>query len=67
MRRAGQALHDSVQAMGDQLTCGFVGAPIICEALCQTGHERDAYQLLLHERQPGLRAAAPLNNRPEGE
>ncbi len=53
MRRAGQSLHDSVQATGGQLACGFVGTPIICEALCQTGHERDAYQLLLRERQPG--------------
>ncbi len=52
-RRAGRALHDLVQAMGGQLTCGFVGTPVICEALCRTGYERDAYQLLLRERQPG--------------
>lgn len=35
-----------------KITCGFVGAPLICNVLCDNGMEEDAYRLLMAEDLP---------------
>lgn len=36
-----------------KIRCGFVGAPLLCQALCKCGHSNLAYEILLNEGFPG--------------
>ncbi|MEW2403878.1 family 78 glycoside hydrolase catalytic domain [Streptomyces sp. NPDC046862] len=48
----GDRLRDLVRAAGYRITTGFVGTPIICEALASTGHTDAASRLLLQTECP---------------
>ncbi|WP_062378425.1 family 78 glycoside hydrolase catalytic domain [Demequina pelophila] len=50
--RAGDLLSRAVRAGGHRIQTGFVGTPIICDALASTGHLDDAYALLLQTECP---------------
>lgn len=51
-QHAGARLADLVRESGYHIRTGFVGTPIICDALCQTGHYLAAYRLLLQRENP---------------
>ncbi|NUT29909.1 MAG: family 78 glycoside hydrolase catalytic domain [Streptomyces sp.] len=48
----GDRLRDLVRAAGYRITTGFVGTPIICEALTDTGHPDAASRLLTQTECP---------------
>ncbi|WP_062316016.1 MULTISPECIES: alpha-L-rhamnosidase [Demequina] len=50
--RAGGLLAEAVRAGSHRIQTGFVGTPIICDALASTGHLEDAYGLLLQRECP---------------
>ena len=50
--RAGSRLADLVRQGDYRVQTGFVGTPLICDALAQTGNTEDAYRLLLETRCP---------------
>ena len=49
---AGERLATSVRRAGHKIATGFVGTPIVCDALCSAGYASTAYQLLLQEDCP---------------
>ncbi|WP_216587969.1 alpha-L-rhamnosidase [Streptomyces brasiliscabiei] len=49
---AGKRLAGLVRAGGYKISTGFVGTPLICDALAETGHLDAAYRLLLQTEQP---------------
>ncbi|OIH94658.1 alpha-L-rhamnosidase [Curtobacterium sp. MCBA15_001] len=49
---AGDRLAELVEASGHRISTGFAGTPFITDALTQTGHLDDAYQLLLQTECP---------------
>jgi alpha-L-rhamnosidase len=49
---AGRRLAELVAADGYHISTGFVGTPVICEALARTGHVDAAYRILLQEECP---------------
>ena len=49
---AGRRLRRLVKNAGYTIATGFVGTPIICDALTETGHVDAAYALLLQEKCP---------------
>ncbi len=49
---AGERLTQIVRNNGHQIPTGFVGTPLICDALCASGTPEDAYQLLLQTNCP---------------
>ncbi len=51
-QRAGDRLAELVRESGYRIRTGFVGTPIICDALCSTGHYAAAYRLLLQRECP---------------
>ncbi|MFN8531099.1 MAG: alpha-L-rhamnosidase C-terminal domain-containing protein [Anaerolineae bacterium] len=51
-QRAGDRLAELVLESGYHIRTGFVGTPLICDALCHTGHFTDAYRLLLQQGCP---------------
>jgi alpha-L-rhamnosidase len=51
-RRAGARLADLVRASGFRISTGFVGTPVITDALTATGHLDVAYRLLLQRLCP---------------
>lgn len=51
-RRAGDRLADLVRNGGYHIRTGFVGTPLICDALCRAGHEKTAFRLLLQQECP---------------
>lgn len=51
-RHAGDRLAELVRDSGYHIRTGFVGTPLICDALCQTGHHRAAYRLLTQRECP---------------
>ena len=51
-QRLGDLLAAAVRAGGHTIQTGFVGTPIICDALVSTGHLDDAYALLEQTRCP---------------
>lgn len=51
-QRAGDRLAELVQAGDHHIRTGFVGTPLICDALCSTGHHRTAYRLLMQRDCP---------------
>ena len=51
-QRAGDRLNELVRDSGYHIRTGFVGTPIICDALCSTGHYVAAYRLLMQQECP---------------
>jgi alpha-L-rhamnosidase len=51
-RRAGQRLAKRVRRADYRIATGFVGTPIVCDALCEAGEVDSAYQLLMQEECP---------------
>lgn len=51
-QRAGERLNELVRESGYRIRTGFVGTPLICDALCSTGHYLAAYRLLLQQECP---------------
>ena len=49
---AAQRLSELVRSDGYHIGTGFVGTPLICDALCNTGHYVAAYRLLLQSECP---------------
>ena len=50
---AGDHLAELLHAWNDHLATGFVGTRLICDALTETGHVREAFTLLLNTDYPG--------------
>jgi alpha-L-rhamnosidase len=50
--RAGRRLAELVERAGHTIATGFVGTPLVSDALCATGHADDAFRLLLQTRCP---------------
>ena len=51
-RRAGQRLADLVRAAGFRISTGFVGTPLVTDALTEAGYSDVAYRLLLQTEIP---------------
>jgi alpha-L-rhamnosidase len=51
-QRAGRRLAELVAAEGYRISTGFVGTPLICDALCDAGEVATAYRLLLQTECP---------------
>ncbi len=51
-QRAGDRLAELVREGGYTIRTGFVGTPLICDALCGTGHHAIAYRLLKQQQSP---------------
>ena len=51
-QRAGERLNELVRESGYHIRTGFVGTPLICDALCGTGHYVAAYRLLMQRENP---------------
>lgn len=51
-QHAGDRLAELVRESGYHIRTGFVGTPIICDALCSTGHFASAYKLLMQQKNP---------------
>lgn len=49
---AGNRLAELVRGSGYHVTTGFVGTPLVCDALCDAGHHDTAYRLLLQTTCP---------------
>ncbi|WP_061962741.1 alpha-L-rhamnosidase [Demequina aurantiaca] len=52
LERAGSRLAELVVAHAYRIRTGFVGTPLICDALTETGHRDVAYRLLLETECP---------------
>ncbi|WP_284763187.1 alpha-L-rhamnosidase [Arthrobacter sp. efr-133-R2A-63] len=52
--RAGEALAALVAEAKYTISTGFVGTPVLCDALTRTGHLEDAYRLLLQTECPSF-------------
>ena len=53
IRIGGDRLVEILHEFHDHLSTGFVGTAYLCEALTASGHDREAYTLLLNEDYPG--------------
>jgi alpha-L-rhamnosidase len=51
-QHAGERLDELVRESGYHIRTGFVGTPLICDALCSTGHYVAAYRLLKQQECP---------------
>jgi alpha-L-rhamnosidase len=51
-QHAGRRLMELVRASGYHIRTGFVGTPLICDALCHSGYADAAYRLLLQQDCP---------------
>jgi alpha-L-rhamnosidase len=51
-QHAGNRLNELVRESGYHIRTGFVGTPLICDALCNTGHHAAAYRLLMQQECP---------------
>lgn len=51
-QHAGDRLAELVRDSGYHIRTGFVGTPLICDALCSTGHYVIAYRLLMQQECP---------------
>jgi alpha-L-rhamnosidase len=51
-RHAGDRLAQLVRDSSYQIRTGFIGTPLICDALCSTGHDQAAYRLLMQRECP---------------
>lgn len=52
VQRAGDRLAELVRDNGYRIGTGFVGTPLICDALTSTGHLAEAYRLLMQTECP---------------
>lgn len=52
LQRAGDRLAELVRDSGYHIRAGFVGTPLICDALCSTGNHATAYRLLMQRECP---------------
>ena len=52
MAAAGRRLAELVEEAGHRIATGFVGTPLVSDALTVTGHADSAYSLLLEEQAP---------------
>lgn len=52
IRQAGDRLAELVRGNGYRIGTGFVGTPLICDALTSTGHLEEAYRLLMETECP---------------
>jgi alpha-L-rhamnosidase len=50
--RAGKCLAEIVRKDDHHIPTGFVGTPLICDALCKSGYSEDAYKLLMQTACP---------------
>jgi alpha-L-rhamnosidase len=50
--RAGERLAALVRGSGYQISTGFVGTPLLCDALCSVGETEAAYRLLMQRECP---------------
>lgn len=50
--KAGERLADLVRAAGFRISTGFVGTPLVCDALASAGHPDIAHRLLLQTGSP---------------
>ena len=69
--RAGRRLAKLVRHAGYRIATGFVGTPIVCDALCDAGEAATAYELLVQEDCPSwlypvLRGATTVWERWDG-
>jgi alpha-L-rhamnosidase len=51
-QHAAERLRELLQEDGYHIETGFVGTPLICDALCNTGQYGAAYRLLLQQERP---------------
>ncbi|MFE1396992.1 family 78 glycoside hydrolase catalytic domain [Nocardiopsis dassonvillei] len=51
-RRAADRLAEIVRGNGHKISTGFIGTPIICDALSENGHADTAYRLLMQTENP---------------
>jgi alpha-L-rhamnosidase len=51
-RRAGERLAELARTSGYRISTGFVGTPLICDALCSVGQHKAAYRLLTQRECP---------------
>ncbi len=51
-QRAGQRLAELVHKANYHISTGFLGTPLICDALCDASHEALAYSLLMQRESP---------------
>jgi alpha-L-rhamnosidase len=51
-RRAGKRLAALVRAGGYRISTGFVGTPLVCDALCAEGETAAAWRLLVQRQRP---------------
>jgi alpha-L-rhamnosidase len=51
-QHAAERLVALVRGSGYHISTGFVGTPLICDALCSVGEHRAAYRLLLQRENP---------------
>jgi alpha-L-rhamnosidase len=51
-QKAGERLNELVRESGYRIRTGFVGTPLMCDALCSTGHYAAAYRLLTQQECP---------------
>ncbi|GGR28976.1 glycoside hydrolase family 78 protein [Deinococcus ruber] len=51
-QKSGERLKMLLRENGDHISTGFVGTPLICDALCAVGAVREAYLLLTQEECP---------------
>jgi alpha-L-rhamnosidase len=51
-QHAGKRLDELVRESGYHIRTGFVGTPLICDALCRTGNYVAAYRLLMQQECP---------------
>jgi alpha-L-rhamnosidase len=49
---AGRRLAELVESADYRMTTGFLGTPLICDALCEVGRVEDAFRLLLQTECP---------------
>jgi alpha-L-rhamnosidase len=52
VQHAGDRLAELVRDSGYHIRTGFVGTPLICDALCNAGHYAIAYRLLMQQECP---------------
>ena len=51
-RNAGKRLAALVRASGYRISTGFVGTPLVCDALCAAGETAAAWRLLMQRQRP---------------
>ena len=51
-QHAGQRLAALVRGNGYHISTGFVGTPLVCDALCNAGETKAAYRLLMQRQCP---------------